>query len=117
MLSGKSEQIIPTSHGAIFVQDLDNYRSQLKACQPSKIATGLGMACSGQNPARLSHEGENMPRLTDIFRLGVRRHRSLHCASAISRRNTGRDTGDGFYGKREVGGMLAVRAVDHQRQP
>ena len=57
----------------------------LYAGQARQITAGFGMACTVQYPARLCHQGENMPWLHNICGLGPWRYRRLYCPGTFSR--------------------------------
>ena len=57
-----------------------------------------------------------MSRLAKMFGFRIGRHRRLNCLGAIMRRNPGRDALGRLNRDREVGGVMLIRAADHERQ-
>jgi DNA-binding NarL/FixJ family response regulator len=94
----------------------DESRRRFEARNLRQIAARFRVACAGQHAARLRHQGENMPRLDDIRRLGAGRHGGLNGARPIGRRNAGGHALGGFNGHREVGAMRVARVLHHERQ-
>ena len=116
VLLGEQLQIRAARHGAVFVEDLDDDGRRLVTGQPGQIATGLGVAGTGQHATVLCHQREDVAGLHQIGGLGVRCDSRLHGDGAVGGGDAGGYPFGRFDGHGEGGGELGIVAIDHQRQ-
>src|SRR5688572_24537756 len=109
-------EVVAARHGAVVVQDLDDDSCRLEARETREVAAGFRVPRARQNPAGLSHQRKNVPRLPQITRLRLRRNSGLDRARSVVRRDAGRDTLGRFDRDREVRRLANVGVADHQRQ-
>ena len=77
-------EIVAARHRAVVVQDLDDHGRGLEAGEPREIAAGLRMASAREHAARLRHQRENVPGLTQVARAA---HRAATAAWIVRARS------------------------------
>ena len=83
MLYREFNQIRQASHTAIFFQYFANDCCGGKSGEVCQIATRLSVPGANKHAAGLRHEGENVPRLNEVFRLRVLVRCGLNGAGAV----------------------------------
>ncbi len=114
--AGEFDQIGQTRHRAVVLEHFANHRCRLKPGQLGEIATGFGMSGAHQHATFACDDREGVSRHHEIGRLGVARHRRLHGACAILRRDARRHAFSGFDRGRECGAVRARIVVCHLHQ-
>ena len=89
VLRGEKLQIGQPRHRAVGIHDFANHGSGRAAGHARQIAPGLGVPGAHQHAALHGLNGKHMPRLHQVLRPGLPRHRRFDGARAISRRNAG----------------------------
>ncbi len=110
-------EIRAPGHAAVLIENLDDHRCRAQPCQPRQVAAGFGMAGPNQHPARLRHEGKDVPGLHQIPGLGIGLDRSPHGGGPVRRRDAGGYALCRLDGNGEVGRVKGLVGIDHQRQP
>ena len=86
---GEFNEVGQTRHRAVFVEDLADDGGRFEPGQLRQIAAGLGVPGADEYAAFSRHEGEDVPRLDDVFRLGMAGHRRAHGLRPVVRRDAG----------------------------
>ncbi len=113
---GKFFQVRTARHGAVFIEYLDNHCRRFLSGQARQVTAGFRMPGAGQHATGLRHQGENMARLYDVLRFGVRLDRRFNGTRPIIGRDTGGDTLGRLDGQGEVGRQLRLIVSHHQWQ-
>ena len=117
MLASKLDQVRQARHGAVFLHDLADHGGRREARQCPQVTAGLGVAGACQHATGTRHDGEDVARLHDVGRLGIRGHGGLDGACPVGRRDAGGHAFGRLDGHREVGAHLGAVDGRHQRQP
>ncbi len=113
---GELDQVGQPRHGAVVLEDLADHRRRLAAGQVGEVAAGLGVAGAHQHAAVLRHQREDVAGLDDVGGLRALRHRRLHGAGAVVRRDAGGDALGRLDGERERRAVRRAVVAHHQRQ-
>ena len=109
-------EVRPARHAAVLVQDLHDDGGRFQSGEPRQVAAGFGMSGPCEHPTRLRHDREDMAGLAQILGPGIRRDCGVDRAGAIVRRNTRRDAFGSFDRHGEIGRVMLVGIVHHERQ-
>ena len=112
----KHQQIRQPRHAAIVVHDFANHRRRCQACQRRQITARFGVPGAHQHATGLRHHRKNMPRLNNVGRLRIPRHRRLNRARAVGRRNAGRHALRRLDRDGEIGAVFGAIVARHRRQ-
>lgn len=116
MLAREHFQLRAARHAAVRVEHFHQHAGRFQPGQHRQVAGRFGMAGAGQHAAGLGDQREDMPRLAQILRFGIRPHRGAHGVCAV----VGGDAGGHAFGRLDADGEvgLELRGVvaHHRRQ-
>ncbi|MCW0417050.1 hypothetical protein NB689_002804 [Xanthomonas sacchari] len=114
--AGERFQLRTPRHAAVGIEHFHQHAGRLQPRQHRQVAGGLGVAGTGQHPARLGDQREDVAGLAEVVRLGVRLDRGAHGVGAVVGGDAGGDALGGLDADGEVGMELRGIALDHRRQ-